>query len=231
MPITERTPVIALRWAAGMALISWRYLWQTTPLYRTEEFGDDSDLPPALPADLVDEHSQLAPHGVGPLFHRRFGVHVEGGSLTAQELIDVFSRRFDRAVPREVAAVSRRTGTRGALQPGDELVVRMPGPWDAPVRVVERTPESFRLATLRSHLEAGLIEFRASPEDDGLRFEIEAWARPSTAVVHLLYSRLRLAKEMQLNMWVRSCLAAAALAGGRARDGVTIHTRRCVWPQ
>ena len=42
---------------------------------------------------------------------------------------------------------------------GDEYVVRMPGPWDGPVRVVERTPTAFRFATLEGHLEAGQIRF------------------------------------------------------------------------
>lgn len=42
-------------------------------------------------------------------------------------------------------------------QPGDEFVVRMPGPWDGPVRVVRRDESSFRLATLDGHLEAGEI--------------------------------------------------------------------------
>ena len=33
-------------------------------------------------------------------------------------------------------------------------MVRMPGPWDGPVRVVDRSPTWFRFATLRGHLEA-----------------------------------------------------------------------------
>ena len=45
---------------------------------------------------------------------------------------------------------------------GAEFLVHMPGPWDAPVRVVERTATSFRFATLRGHIEAGEIEFRAA---------------------------------------------------------------------
>ena len=82
-----------------------------------------------------------------------------------------------------------------------------------------------RLATLTGHLEAGEIEFRARPRGSRLRFEIEAWARPSTRIIYLLYSRLQLAKEIQLNMWVRFCQSAADLTGGRARGGVTIRTR------
>ena len=59
-----------------------------------------------------------------------------------------------------------------------------------------------------------------------MRFEIETWARPATAAVRLLYTDLRVAKEMQLYMWVRSCEAAAGIAGGRVHDGVNVLTRR-----
>jgi len=102
----------------------------------------------------------------------------------------------------------------------------MPGPWDGPVRVVDRTDTSFRLATLRGHLEAGQIEFRCRPKKDTLVIAIEAWARSGDRLSHLLYSRLRLAKEIQLNLWVETCLRLAAGTGGRARGGVQVRTRR-----
>ncbi len=67
--------------------------------------------------------------------------------------------------------------TEGRAAVGDEFVVRMPGPWDGPVRAVEVTPTSFRLATLTGHLEAGQIEFRAADDGGDLVFTIESWAR------------------------------------------------------
>ena len=106
----------------------------------------------------------------------------------------------------------------------------MPGPWDGPVRVVHRAPASFRLATLDGHLEAGEIEFRASAEGKTLRFEIESWARAGDRLSDLLYNRLLLAKEIQLNMWSHFCVRVAALAGGRLSRGVTIRTRKVDWP-
>lgn len=44
-------------------------------------------------------------------------------------------------------------------------------------------------------------------------------------MANLLYTDLRLAKEIQLHMWVRLCLATVDIARGRVRGGVTIHTR------
>jgi hypothetical protein len=78
--------------------------------------------------------------------------------------------------PTEFARFTKVYGEKGGMEPRDEYVVRMPGPWDGPVRVVSVTPTSFRLATLDGHLEAGQIEFRAGPADDGddLVFTIES---------------------------------------------------------
>jgi hypothetical protein len=47
----------------------------------------------------------------------------------------------------------------------------------------------------------------------------------------LLYNRLRLAKEIQLNMWSHFCIRTAALAGGRPQGGITIRTRWLAWPE
>jgi hypothetical protein len=105
----------------------------------------------------------------------------------------------------------------------------MPGPWDGPVRVVRRDEASFRLGTLAGHLEAGEIEFRAKPDGDALHFEIESWARAGDRLSALLYNKLRLAKEIQLNMWSHFCLRTARLAGGRPQGGITIRTRWVPW--
>jgi len=43
------------------------------------------------------------------------------------------------------------------------------------------------------------------------------------------YNKLRLAKEIQLNMWTHFCIRAAALAGGRPRGGLAIRTRWVPW--
>jgi len=105
----------------------------------------------------------------------------------------------------------------------------MPGPWDGPVRVVRRDASSFRLATLDGHLEAGEIEFRAGTDGDGLHFEIESWARAGDRLSNLLYNNLRLAKEIQLNMWSHFCIRAASMSGGRPQGGIVIQTRWVRW--
>jgi hypothetical protein len=218
-----------LRWPAGIAIVSWRYMWRTIPLHRSEEQGTRADLPDA-PYDTSGFADRLQPlaAGVGPLLHRSYGVRIVGAALTASALIDLVSGRLNRASP-EMAVFRKTRGKSGVIRPGDEYVVRMPGPWDGPVRVVRRTETSFRLATLKGHLEAGEIEFRAEPDGDALHFEIESWARAGDRLSALLYNKLRLAKEVQLNMWSHFCFKTAGLAGGRPQGGITIRTRWVPW--
>jgi hypothetical protein len=102
-----------------------------------------------------------------------------------------------------------------------EPAIGQPLPW---------TRSYSRRGQLAGHLEAGEIEFRASPADGALRFEIGSWARAGDRLADLLYNKLRLAKEIQLNMWSHFCVRTAGLAGGRPRGGVTIRTRCVAWP-
>jgi len=218
-----------LGWPVGIAAVSWRYMWRTIPLHRSEEAGTRADLPGRVYATSgFADRLQPLDTGVGPLLHRSYGVRIAGTSMTPSALIDLVSDRLNQASP-EMAVFRKTRGAQGTLRQGDEFVVRMPGPWDGPVRVVRRDEASFRLATLAGHLEAGEIEFRAEPEGDALRFEIESWARAGDRLSALLYNKLRLAKEVQLNMWSHFCVRTARLAGGRPQGGITIRTRWVPW--
>jgi hypothetical protein len=205
-------------------------MWRTTPLHRSEESGTRADLPDLAydTSGFADQHQPLDA-GVGPMLHRSYAVRIVGSNMNPSALIDLVSARLNQASP-EMAVFRKTRGAHGALRQGDEFIVRMPGPWDGPVRVVRRDENSFRLATLSGHLEAGEIEFRAEPDGHALHFEIESWARAGDRLSALLYNKLRLAKEIQLNMWSHFCVRAAALAGGRAQGGVTIRTRWMPWP-
>jgi len=225
-PVSLRRKLGTLvRLPIGVALVSWRYLWRVTALHRTEEAGDDRDLPPPLPPELVDERTKGLADGAGPMFHRRFSVQIQGSSMNPTELLDAVTTNLNAAAPSGAAVFHKTLGSEGVVQVGDEYLVQMPGPWDGPVRVVHRDATSFRFSTLHGHLEAGQIQFSAHYDGGLLGFQVEAWSRAGDRLADVLYSRLRLAKEIQLNMWVHFCLRAAAIAGGRTRGGVTISTR------
>jgi hypothetical protein len=218
---------IIARWPLGIALVSWRYLWRIVPVHRAGGEGGDGDLPDPVPAAYCDDRLGPVEDGVGPMLHRRYCVVIEGGEARARDLIGAFGEEPNRGAPADVAVFLKTRGPTGRLRIGDEFVVRMPGPWDGPVRVIRATPTSLRLATLRGHLEAGQIDFHARDLPGGaVEFEIESWARAADRLSHVLYNRLRLAKEIQLNLWVETCLGMTGLAGGRARDGVHVDTRQ-----
>jgi hypothetical protein len=219
-----------LLWPLGIALVSWRYMWRTTPLHRSEADGSTADLPEHWDTgDDLDGRRQGIAAGVGPLLHRCYTVRIAHSPMSPATLIETIAANLNRASP-EMTVFRKIRGTDGSVHQGDEFVVRMPGPWDGPVRVIGRDATSFQFATLHGHLEAGQIKFQAAQDGGELRFEIESWARAGDRLSHLLYNRLRLAKEIQLNMWTHFCVRTAALAGGRLRGGVTIHTRRLDWP-
>jgi len=226
-PTLARRITTATRWPVGIVLTSWSYMWRTTPMHRREEIGAlDDDRPPALPPGVSREEIQPASDGAGPLFHRRYVALVRRPRLSPEQLIDHIAHDLNRVAPTEFAVFQKVAGRDDAMRVGDEYVVRMPGPWDGPVRVVAVSPSSFRFATLAGHLEAGQIEFRAAPAPDGLRFEIESWARSADRLSDLLYHRLHMAKEIQLHMWTSFLERVARASGGRLTGGIEIHTRR-----
>lgn len=195
-------------------------------MHRSEVAGSEADLPPPFAPSLSLTDVQPAEEGVGPLFHRLYGARIAGPRLAPEELIETLRSDPNIATPKELARFLKVAGGEGQLVPGDEFVVRMPGPWDGPVRVSAVDRQSFRLATLTGHLEAGQIEFRASSDGPTLCFEIESWARSSDRLVNVLYHHLRMAKEVQLHMWTSFLERVADVSGGRLSGGITIVSRK-----
>ena len=216
----------AARWPVGVVLAASRYLWSTTPIHRWELIGSwAADAPPGLPAGIDPDELQHANGGVGPLIHRIYRTRVVGSTLDPAQLMGRMTANLDRVAPSEFATFQQLGEERDGLEVGDRYVVRMPGPWDGPVRVVAVRPTSFRLATLSGHLEAGQIEFRAGADHRSLWFEIESWARSGDRVSDLFYDRLRISKEVQLHMWSSVLRSVVGLTEGTMEGGIVIVTR------
>lgn len=225
-PSLPRRLRTAARWPVGVALTSWRYMWRTTPLHRSEVAGRlPDDAPPALPDGVERGEVQPPSDGAGALFHRVYRARIRETDVAPEQLVAAIAADPDRVAPSEFASFTKVLGDEGTMAVGDEYVVRMPGPWDGPVRVVERSPTAFRLVTRDGHLEAGQIAFTAA-RGELLEFRIESWARAGDRLSHLLYDRLRMSKEIQLHMWTSVLERVAVLAGGRLTGGIEIRTRR-----
>lgn len=218
-----------LRQAAGMALVGARYPFQRVPLYRRDRAPDEGGLPDFdrdLPGDPATV--QRPSDGVGALFHRQYAIHVTDEELGAEELIDRILEDPNAVAPTQMARFQTVDGApaRG-LSRGDEFVVQLPGPWNGPVRLVDRTPTSFRFVTLRGHMEAGEIEFSTRYDDRGfLCFQIESWACSGNRVFSWLYERFPVGREMQLHMWSLYCRKVAAASGGVRMSNVACATAR-----
>jgi len=225
----HRRWLTAATWPGGIALTAWDYMWRSTPLHRSEHLvGPDSGRSwPAVGSPSLREAVQGTEDGYGPLFHRRYRTRIREATVRPEELMTALQTNPNRAAPTTFARFQRIHHNGRAMSVGDEFVVRMPGPWDGPVRVIEAAPCSFRLATLEGHLEAGEIEFRVRPAEAGqLLFEIESWARSAGRVSNFLYHKVRFAKEVQAHMWISFLEGVVSLSGGRMTGGIEIETNR-----
>jgi len=216
----------AARWPFGVGLATCRYLWSATPIHRWEMSGGwPADSPPEMPAGTDHGELQRFEAGVGPLVHRIYRSRIVGSTLTPEQLMARMSENLDGVAPSEFATFQKVEGERDGLSKGNRYVIRMPGPWDGPVRVVAADATAFRLATLPGHLEAGQIEFRARSDYRSLWFEIESWARSGDRLSDLFYSRLRISKEVQLHMWSSVLRRVVGLTSGEMEGGIVITTR------
>lgn len=231
-----RAVASAPRWAYGMGLTSYRYGRRHVTGWAPRR--QESRQLVRVPARLLDAARQAGvdvqhiDSGVGPFFHRRFTALVADPELDAAALIRAVLDDPNEESPTEVAVFDKTSGDDSGSRPshevGDTWVVHMPGPWEAPVQLVERQERAFAFATLQGHMEAGLIEFRARDHEGGLTFEIETFARSGDRLYDVIYDKLGLAREMQLHMWVYFCEQAARRAGGRLAEPVTVVTDRHV---
>jgi hypothetical protein len=226
-PTLTRRWLTAATWPIGVSLTSWDYMWRSTPLHRREvlEPASEEHLPPGFPEGVESEEVLSAQDGHGPLFHRLYRTQIREAELEPQPLMRALQVNPNRAAPTKFARFQKVLGDSDEMSVGDEWVVRMPGPWDGPVRVIAADHRSFRLATLVGHLEAGQIEFRVVPGPP-MSFEIESWARSSDRFSNLLYHHVRMAKEIQLHMWISFLEGVVKISGGRMTGGVDIDTRR-----
>jgi hypothetical protein len=210
-----------------MGLSTWRWLRRLRRIRRLPPAQDHRPVPAAerpLPGDA--RTLQRRSTGVGSTIHRRYRVRIADSPYTSAELLDTVATHLNAVSPVEVAEFKKVKGTLGRLKTGDEYVVQMPGPWDGPVRVIDRDETSFRFVTLRGHMEAGEILFRTSSTPDDLIFEIESWARSGDRFFAFLYDHLWVAREMQLHMWVHVLERVAALADGRVVGKIDVQTSK-----
>jgi hypothetical protein len=205
-----------LGWLVGAPLAIFRFLRREIPLVAVE---------PDPHTSLAPEHAAAARReagmGVGPVVHRRYSATIRAPKLTAERLLAIIAADPNAIAPSEVLRFERSTGEQGRLEEGDELLIRMAGPWNAPVRVTRRWSEGFRLAATSGHPQLGQVELRVRDEDGRIVMEIQTRERAAGLGFHVL-QRIGLIRRMQSYTWAEMLENAAQLAGGRPPERIAV---------
>lgn len=223
---------VAVRWARASTtglLGMWLHRAQHVA-HRRLELWDAEPVPDpgrSLPGD--PSIIQGLADGVGPLHRRRYEVRV-ATTATPEQVLATLPEDLDTGTPDMYVRfldADRHAPTR--LVVGGELLARLTGPVDGPVRVVAAEPTRVALATLRGHAEAGEIHFSVEPDGHGhVLVAITSWARSSTPMVRWLYEHGG-GRNVQAHVWTSLCLAIAR-RHGRPVGRVVLVDRVDPWP-
>lgn len=156
-----------------------------------------------------------AAEGRGPLLQRDYWAVIAFCRTSPSGLIDILRSKFCELAPPQLARFRRLAATEDPLRIGDELEVSIRGAGTFGVRVVHLARQSFTIATLRGHPEAGRITFGAYRNERGdVIFHIRSRARSSSAIRYLGF--LAAGEPMQTSTWCELINRVAASVG----DGV-----------
>lgn len=147
---------------------------------------------------------------------------IRSAWVSPQELIATVRRHFAAFAPEELVVFFPREGK--CLEEGDEIDLRITGAGNARVRVTHVGPQSFTLATLTGHPEAGRITFGSYRNARGdLIFHIRSHARS--------HGRLRRAgflaagEVMQTSTWSEFVNRVAVAFGEGVQGLIHAETR------
>ena len=210
-----------LGWIVGAPLAIFRFLRREIPIVQIDPSQLAAPLPPADPESARRERED----GTGPVLHRLYRATIREPKLTANRLLAIVAADPNVIAPSEVVRFEKTRGEAGRLQEGDELLIRMAGPWNAPVKVARRWEEGIRLVATRGHPQLGELELRARDADGRIVMEIQTRERAAGLGFRLL-QRIGLIRRMQAYTWAEMLENSAQLVGGRRLEQVTVGC----WP-
>ncbi len=227
-------PLIAVSGTVGaVAVIVWLIRRYGMPVRETEiQVAGIAPAPnESAPKPSGSRPLQLLDDGEGDLYHRVYQIDMVGATRTSEQLMAQIYVDVNMFVPTEMMRFDKMRGSDdgAAWKIGDEFYIRVTGPWDAPVRVIETEPTRFALLTLADHFEAGEIHFSFSdhPErDDAIRFQIESWARSRDTITDFVYRVLGLSKFAQTRVWTYFCKRVQEESGGERLGVIHVTTHK-----
>ncbi|AKU93113.1 DUF1990 family protein [Vulgatibacter incomptus] len=124
----------------------------------------------------------LAERGVGPLLRRDYWAVIRRCRVSPARLMEDVKRHFASFAPSELVVFTRSDGRDAALEPGDDLEVKLAGDGRFRVRVLHANARSLTLGTEEGHPEAGRITFGSYRNRRGdVLFHIRSHARSSSS--------------------------------------------------
>jgi|SRR6218665_1050558 len=162
--------------------------------------------------ERIHEGLLCAEDGAGPLLQRDYWALIEHCEYSPSELMDLVATRFAEFAPEELVVFERTGGSDAHLEVGEELEVNIRGAGECRVRIIHRDRQSFTLATLPGHPEAGRITFGAYRNERGdVIFHIRSRARSGSRIIYLgFYSG---GEAMQTNTWTDFVNSVALTCG------------------
>jgi hypothetical protein len=152
---------------------------------------------------------------------RDYWAVLTGTAHTPSELMRLVAAHFCDLPPRSLVRFEAPAG----LVNGVTIEIRIAPAQDCSVRVIHMSDQSFTLATLEGHPEAGRITFGAYGNDEGqLIFHIRSRARSTTLVKRVGF--LAIGDAMQTTTWTDFIANTAILAGAQIRDVIHAETQQ-----
>ena len=165
--------------------------------------------------------------GHGTIYHRNYWIDIAKPTLSVESMLDDIKTNFADYSPSVLAEFSKCKGDPDTMHVGDEYDIKIFGPWNGMVRVMDIKPMSFDFATLEGHPEAGKIRFgfeKIPNQPDAVRFAIRSQARSRDSLVTFTYEDLGAGKEAQKQTWVTFCERVLDKSGGEAIGEVNVKT-------
>ena len=171
-----------------------------SPNALTEVFG----IPPTSLDDglrrLADEQpAQLPSQGTGMASRKRYWVDIRGSRYDADQLFGYVREHLSELLPSTVRIKSDSDGA-PILAEGETLTIELPFRGDVQVRVAEMVDRRMSFLTVVGHPIAGAVRLLTCVEDDAVRFEIQVYDRPASAIDEVVMRTV--GGWLQRSMWI-----------------------------
>ena len=173
--------------------------------------------------DEATAEFQLEADGCGALLQRDYWAAIQDCRCSPSELMTDLRGRFCEFPPVELVTFERHGSCAQPLALHEELDIAIRMATKCRVRVVNLDEQSFTLATLAGHPEAGRITFGAYRHDSGaVIFQIRSRSRSGNKLFQAGF--MAFGEAMQTNTWVDFVVTVASTYGTGVEGTVHAET-------